>query len=200
MPVVQLKDCPAFAMPDPDPENIVRLPAHAPARADAATTRALAAVIEAYDRRLARYLARRLPGDDIPDALQEIYSRLTRILGGDPQAQLSAAYVFKTADSIVRDQFRRQRVRHHGAHVEIEDHLPTQMPSPFENLLWRQNLARVRKALDALPQVQRRILLLHRLDGMSLPDVAQELGVPLRTVERHLSRALTACRLQLEKA
>jgi RNA polymerase sigma-70 factor (ECF subfamily) len=186
-------------MSEPEPENIVRLPGQAE-RASAATTRALAEVMRAYDRRLSRYLLRKLPADDVPDALQEIYSRLTRILGADPEATLSAAYVFKTADSIVRDQYRRQRVRHHSAHVEIEDHIPAQAPSPFENLLWRQNLGRVRQALDSLPQVQRRILLLHRLDGMSLPEVAQELGVPLRTVERHLSRALAACRIKLEEA
>ncbi len=184
-------------MTELEAENVVHLRGRV---ADAAAGRALAAVIEAYDRRLARYLARRLAVDDVPDALQEVYGRLTRVLGADPQAQLSAAYVFKTADSIVRDQFRRRRVRHHGAHVEIEDHLPEPGPSPFDSLLWRQNLNRVRQALDALPPVQRRILLLHRLDGMSLPDVARELGVPLRTVERHLSRALAACRIKLEEA
>lgn len=184
-------------MSELEAENVVHLPGRV---ADAAAGRALAAVIETYDRRLARYLARRLPADDVPDALQEVYGRLTRVLGADPQAQLQAAYIFKTADSIVRDHFRRRRVRQHGAHVEIDDHLPEPGPSPFDSLLWRQNLARVRQALDTLPPMQRRILLLHRLDGMSLPDVARELGVPLRTVERHLSRALAACRIKLEEA
>ncbi len=191
-------------MPASDPENVVRLPRPDDGRS-AATTRALAAVIEAYDRRLSRYLLRRLPADDVADAMQEVYSRLTRILSADPQAQLAAAYIFKTADSIVRDLFRRQRVRQHSAHVTIDDHEPAQQlasstPSPFESLLWRQNLAKVKQALDTLPAVQRRILLLHRLDGMSLPEVAQELGIPLRTVERHLSRAVSACRLTLEEA
>jgi RNA polymerase sigma factor (sigma-70 family) len=185
----------------PEPENIIHLPGRlAEGRASAATTRALAAVIEAYDRRLWRYLARRLAQDDIADARQEVYGRLTRILSADPEAQLSAAYVFKTADSIVRDQFRRRRVRHHDSHVELEDHVAAETPSAFDTLHWRQNLNRVRQALDKLPQVQRRVLLLHRLDGMSLPEVAQELGVPLRTVERHLSRALAACRITLEEA
>ncbi|MDV6330696.1 sigma-70 family RNA polymerase sigma factor [Asticcacaulis sp. 201] len=185
----------------PEPENIIHLPGRlAEGHASAATTRALAAVIEAYDRRLWRYLGRRLAQDDIADARQDVYGRLTRILSADPTAQLSAAYIFKTADSIVRDHFRRRRVRHHDSHIELEDHVAAETPSAFDTLHWRQNLNRVRQALDKLPQVQRRVLLLHRLDGMSLPEVAQELGVPLRTVERHLSRALVACRITLEEA
>lgn len=180
------------------PPNIVSLPGrdrHGPGEA------ALREVIEAYERRLHRYLASKVPADDIPDVLQETWGRLARVLGADPEAVLSASYVFKTADNIVRDQYRRRKVRQQDDHVMLDaEHLAENAPSPLEHLRWRQSLARVRAAFDSLPPLQRRIVLLHRIDGMSLPEVARELGVPLRTVERNLSRALAKCRMELEEA
>jgi len=161
---------------------------------------ALRRLIETYDGRLHRYLARKVPDAEIEDAVQEVYGRLSRVLAADPGAQLLSSYVFKTADNISRDQFRRRRVRQQDQHVELPENLTQSEPSPLEHLHWRQNLSAVKAALNRLPPVQRRILLLHRLEGMSLPEVSAELDMPLRTVERNLSRALGACRTELEEA
>ncbi len=52
------------------------------------------------------------------------------------------------------------------------------------------------KAIDSLPRMQRKILLLGKRDGMRNGDIAQELGLAEQTVRNQLSRALKALRNQ----
>ncbi|TRX74226.1 sigma factor-like helix-turn-helix DNA-binding protein [Pseudomonas mangiferae] len=49
------------------------------------------------------------------------------------------------------------------------------------------------RALRGLPRRVQRVFLLSRLDGLAYGAIAQQLGVPLLTVERDLIRALQHC-------
>jgi RNA polymerase sigma factor (sigma-70 family) len=54
-------------------------------------------------------------------------------------------------------------------------------------------LARIDAMLDGLHPRARSALLLSRLDGLAYPDIAQQLGVSLSTVEKHMAAALRHC-------
>ena len=56
----------------------------------------------------------------------------------------------------------------------------------------RLELARVRTAMDRLPQDQRAVLLLVCVEGLRYREVAEMLDVPLGTVMSRLARARTA--------
>lgn len=51
-------------------------------------------------------------------------------------------------------------------------------------------LGRALIALDALPERTRSIFLLHRIDGYSYPEIADQLGVSRKAVEKHMTRAI----------
>lgn len=170
-------------------------PAFAGARASAAVTEAM----HLHDRRLRRYLSQLLGIQETEDAVQEVYARLlhvSRTIGYDT---FGLAYLKRTAENVALDILRRRRVRHAADHVELDTELASGQPTPFDHTSGRQNVDHLKQAIKTLPPLQRRILLMHRLDGMSLAEVAVELGVPLRTVQRHLVNGLAACRLHLQR-
>lgn len=58
-------------------------------------------------------------------------------------------------------------------------------------------LARVREAVDSLPDGPREAFLLHRFEGMTVAETAETVGAPVKTVESRIRRAteLLAARL-----
>lgn len=158
----------------------------------------MAPLIERFDARLRRYLSRFLAAADLEDALQDIYLRLTRLATGVPPPDFNATYVFKTADSVARDLRRRRLGRGGDRHVELPDDLPHDAPSPFDEVRWQQNADLLRRAIIALPREQRMVLMMHRVEGLTLVEIAERKRIPLRTTQRLLADALARCRHRLK--
>lgn len=54
-----------------------------------------------------------------------------------------------------------------------------------------------RQAIDALPQRAQQTYVLHREDGLTYPEIAEVMGITVKTVESQMSRALDILRSQL---
>ncbi|MCE4223112.1 sigma-70 family RNA polymerase sigma factor [Methylobacterium sp. C25] len=82
----------------------------------------------------------------------------------------------------------RQRHRRGGSHLPIDDahEAVLAMPPRQEAGLQHRDLVR---ALDALPEDQRSVLLLVTVEGLSYAETAEVLGIPTGTVMSRLSRA-----------
>ncbi len=65
--------------------------------------------------------------------------------------------------------------------------------SQEDHAMWIEAIAQIDRVLAALPSPVRTAFLLSRLDGLSYPEIATQLGVSLATVERHMQRALLQC-------
>ncbi len=168
------------------------------AEAGEKTRETVASLVARFDVRLRRYLHRFLNPIDAEDALQDIYARLLRLSQKIPPPEFNAVYVFKTADSVVRDLHRRRQSRAGGHHVELPEDLAREDPSPFDELRWRQNAVLLRRAIAALSREERMVLMLHRVEGLKLTEIAARQRMPLRTVQRLLADALARCRHRLK--
>jgi RNA polymerase sigma-70 factor (ECF subfamily) len=98
--------------------------------------------------------------------------------------------VFQTAASVIKDRFRRRRVRAADRHVVFQPnyHGETEI-DPERVVIGQEELAAVAHRIMALPERTRTIFVLRRLEGMSLPEIARQLGLSLSTVEKHIQRA-----------
>ncbi|TRO89944.1 sigma-70 family RNA polymerase sigma factor [Glycocaulis profundi] len=176
----------------PTRSNVI--PFNPPAMTD---SQAVSEAVARFDGRLRAYFLRIMTPADAADAVQEVYARLTSAARRRPEGGFTASYVFSAADSVARDTWRRKRTRG-GEHAPLTDRERSEMPSPFEEARWREAARRMQAALNALPPRQRRVLVMHRIDGISLVDIARQTGRPLRSVQRNLADALAACRERLE--
>jgi RNA polymerase sigma-70 factor (ECF subfamily) len=68
------------------------------------------------------------------------------------------------------------------------DALPPVDPDIDERLAQRQRTARLEVAVGRLPEDQRRVVVLHHLQGLSLQDLAETEGVAVGTIKSRLHR------------
>lgn len=70
-------------------------------------------------------------------------------------------------------------------------------PNPDEILLQNELLHRVEDSVNQLPQQCRKVFLMSRMEDKKYQDIAAELGISVKAVEGHISRALAALRKRL---
>ena len=125
---------------------------------------------------------------------------LLRVAEREPMIDPSRpdGYIFQIAANLLRDRARRARVRTiyrlglgSSEAGRIDDIDPERV------LQARQSLASVVAALNALPERTRTIFILFRLENMRQREIADLLGISIRTVEQHVSRAGVVLRERL---
>lgn len=108
------------------------------------------------------------------------------------------AYVFQIAANLLRDRGRRLKVRaNYLTGLGASEAAEVEELDPHRVVQARQSLATVVAALKQLPERTRTIFILFRLEGMKQREIADMLGVSVRTVEQHVVRASVHLRDQL---
>jgi len=70
-------------------------------------------------------------------------------------------------------------------------------PGPDRHLLARRDLEALEAAITALPPKCRTVFLLSRIEGLSNAEVAKRCGISVKMVEKHLAKAIVACRARV---
>ncbi|QHV99426.1 RNA polymerase sigma-70 factor [Spirosoma endbachense] len=72
-----------------------------------------------------------------------------------------------------------------------------QQPSPSEIVQYDELYQRIEQTIDQLPQQTKRVFILSRFEGRKYQEIASELGISVKTVETHMSKALSLLRQAL---
>jgi RNA polymerase sigma-70 factor (ECF subfamily) len=152
--------------------------------------RALAQEAGPLRRSLSAFFRRRVREQaEVEDLVQDVFSRIIARDSTRPIADLNG-YIFQTASSVLTDRARRRRSRHAEDHVPFDADTHPEIEFDPERLLsGRQDLNTVISALLSLPEQTRTIFILHRLDGRKQREIAEQLGISVKTVEKHILRA-----------
>ncbi|MDV3257679.1 MAG: RNA polymerase sigma factor [Sphingomonas sp.] len=125
----------------------------------------------------------------VDDVVQDIFLRLGQTASVDHIAA-PRNYLWSTAISVLRDRARRARVAPSDfADSEELVELPCEAPSPFRQLCAREELETVLGHIASLPERTRQVLVLRRLELLSLAETASLLGISPSAVEKHQRRA-----------
>ncbi|MBH3431137.1 sigma-70 family RNA polymerase sigma factor [Pseudomonas alkylphenolica] len=145
-----------------------------------------------HHRWLRAWLYRRLNcPHDAADLTQDTF---VRAMGSSalPVIEEPRAFLATVARRLLSNLFRRRALEQ--AYLEELGRLPEHcMPSAEDVLLVREALALIDRLLDGLPARARHAFILHRLEGLTQPAIAERLGVSLASVERDLRRAFLHC-------
>lgn len=143
----------------------------------------LAALFDTHYDRLYR-LARRLAPD--PDAaadfVQDTFVKAARLLASVPtDTRGEEAWLVRVLINISRDEWRRRDVRRRH-----DKAAPAAATSDAEAAMIAR--ATVWRALDALAPRRRAVIVMHELEGVTVPAIAALLGVTAVTVRWHLAK------------
>lgn len=148
-----------------------------------------AAMIERLEP-LRRYFAKRAPACEVDDLVQEVFVRL-QAHGAQSGIESVDRYLFAVAGNVLIDAARRRTSRRQSAHESLTDsHHGTEHLTPERILLDREELDRVVRIIRDLPPRTRDIFVLHRFEEISCPRIAEQLGISVSAVEKHVMKAL----------
>jgi RNA polymerase sigma factor (sigma-70 family) len=155
-----------------------------------------AAVIRRHHQSILRFLRRRgATSEDALDIAQDAYVRFLRYEGA-MTIQSPSAMLFRIAHNVAADHGRaavqRRQIRSFEA-GGFDTELASEEPSAERELAAEQIVSIVRLAIAALSPQCRRVFLLSRLEGLTYCEIAARCGISVKTVEKHVSRALRAC-------
>ena len=147
-------------------------------------------------------VCQRLLGDreDARDAAQDVFLKVYRKAGSfRPRARVST-WIYRIAVNLCLNRLRRRKLVRFlplagSNRPAAEDDAPERDPedpgpAPDARLEARRRWAATRRAIDALPESQRTVLVLARFEGLSYREIAGVLGITVGAVESRLFRAM----------
>lgn len=150
--------------------------------------------LSAFDDLYFRYrdwilrLAYRFTGnpEDALDVVQETFTYLFRKFPGFVLTARLTTFLYPVVKNLSLAA-RRKRVKHLGEHPVLDSPAP---PSSDPD----QSRKELQDALGALSESHREILLMRFVDDMTIPEIAETLGVPEGTVKSRLHHAVASLR------
>ncbi len=169
---------------------------------------AFALLYRRYERRLLAFLVPYV-GDTAlaEDLLQETFLRVFRQRSSyEPRAPLRT-WLFAIARNLALDQLRRRRTRREptppsgeASQVEADpEKLPNPAPDALGILAGREAATALRAELLELPEEDRAVILLSRLEGLRYWEIAEVLGSTEGAVKVRAHRALLTLRKRLHR-
>jgi RNA polymerase sigma factor (sigma-70 family) len=145
-----------------------------------------------YGRRMRRILLRRgRTHAEAEDLIQEAFLRMQEYCKKGGTVRQPEGFLVRT---VLRLAMNARRDAHRDLYAykqseELELVLDTS-PAPDEVLAGDECLERMRAALDAVSRRTRDILFMHRLDGLTYAQIAQQTGLSISAIEKHIASAL----------
>jgi RNA polymerase sigma-70 factor (ECF subfamily) len=101
-------------------------------------------------------------------------------------------YAYTLAKNLLFNQLKRRKVGHRVIQSLSDDPGTNAGPSPDQDYLYKQYYQTAIAAINQLPEHKRRIFLLRTQEGLSLGEIAREMGISISAVKKHLYTALTS--------
>jgi RNA polymerase sigma-70 factor (ECF subfamily) len=102
-------------------------------------------------------------------------------------------FVFTVARNIVVDRARHARIIPIEAALDLDAlEIANDEPGPERTVIARDELKRLQAALDRLPKRCREAVILRKVEGLSMREIARRMGISIKTVDAHLVQGAAA--------
>lgn len=155
-------------------------------------------VYESYGRFLWRTLFRLgVHANDLPDALQDVLVVVHRRGSEFEPGAKPTSWLYAICRRVAA---ARRRKAHTRREILGDDVQPIEPDDPERLMAKRRNQARLERILDQLSDDHRIVLVMFEIEGLSCPEIAQELGQPLGTIYSRLHAARQSFHKALARA
>jgi len=124
------------------------------------------------------------------DIYQEAVARFAGQLRAGGQPDNPIGYLYRVVINIINDDLRRGQYA--DSTEPLHEGISCQGPQPEQQVDDQQRLALFVKQLNALPATTRNIIVMRKLHGKTNVEIAGQLGISVKAVEKQLNRALKA--------
>jgi RNA polymerase sigma-70 factor, ECF subfamily len=164
-----------------------------------------ARVVESHRPQIFRFLLASTRDMDLAETLtQECFLKAHRNWKYFRGESTAMTWLMRIAINLQKDHWRNRRLqfwrqtRTNAVDLdEASEWLPSGERTAEQQLLARERVGQVWKAMDGLSERQRTVFLLRYVEEQELSDIAEATGLSEGTVKAHLSRALSKVRAEL---
>jgi RNA polymerase sigma-70 factor (family 1) len=134
----------------------------------------------------------------IKDILQDIFVTLYTRRHELPADLNIVGYLTNAVKYKISTQLRDRLLKetHHLTILQSEQRTAFSLSFPYEHIELKN---RIRAGIDTLPEKCRQAFMLNHYGSMSYKDIAQEMGISIKTVEKHIGKALQVLRKELNE-
>lgn len=132
------------------------------------------------------------------DLLQEVFLKLWNVRSRLNENQSLKNYLYTIADNLVLNVIRHDKVvAKHRSDADVVIFTNTENPEfMLQEKEWK---SRLENAIASLPEKQRIVFLMSRLEDLSYQEIADRLSISIKTVETHMVKALKQLRENFSK-
>lgn len=133
---------------------------------------------------------------DASDITQQAFERF--MLVAEPERiEKPRAYLYQLVRNLTIDGLRRDKVRYEHARQEAIKDEPAAYGSPLNEILNGERLEVLQQIIETLPAKRRRAFVLSRVYQMTYAEIADDMGISVDGVKKHVLRALSTCQEHL---
>ena len=160
--------------------------------------RAFETLFSRYRDRIFGYFVRNFSDRSLAeDLFQRTFLHVHRARAGYDPARPFASWIFSVASNLRKDELKHRARRPGDASWGATKDAPERAGTsadPEARLLAHERAMRVEGALAKLPDSQREVIILHKLEGLSFPEIADVLGEEVEAVKARAFRGYRVLR------
>jgi RNA polymerase sigma-70 factor (family 1) len=108
-------------------------------------------------------------------------------------------YAYTLAKNLLFNQLKRKKIGQRVIQFLSDQSIKNAGPSPDQEYLYKQYYQTAIHAINQLSEQKRRIFLLRTQEGMSLGEIAEEMGISVSAVKKHLYAAFESVKEALRQ-
>ena len=153
-----------------------------------------------YSKPLFYFALKFVDEEQAKDIVQDIFYKIWE----DKSIKVSSSLnglLFTMVRNKCLQQIEKQKVRDHyqqSANIRLKEEELQFYSAKTSSLIELELQEQLEKAIDNLPDKCREVFILSRFHDKMNKEIAEELGISIKTVEKHISRALKQIRIELK--
>ena len=170
-------------------------------------TKHLDSTIHSEKGKLLGFITAKMPSaEDAEDILQDVFEELVEL---DELMNIEniASWLYRVARNKITDWYRKRKTERYNTRkvTDDEDESPLFMSDILasgeltadEKLFRKALMEQVSESLNLLPEKQKKVFVMHELDGLSLKQIAETTNTSIKTVISRKHYAVSFLRVQL---